>query len=152
MLGAVVLFSVLVLVTSPLLMVVDFMIAKPDRAAPYAALSRIATDLWHNRTGQMLEFVTGTTYRAWYVTFYSRDHPRYFPSPGHAATPAEVEKVWNERGVLAICGLADTWCDELFGRSLPGAERVVITVPNTFLGLRRAPETYVLYFQSGRRL
>ena len=151
-LGAVVLFSVLVLVTSPLLMAVDFMIAKPDRAAPYAALSSIATDLWHNRTGQMLEFVTGTTYRAWYVTFYSRDHPRYFPSPSHVATPAEVEKVWNERGVLAICGLADTWCDELFGRSLPGAERVVITVPNTFLGLRRAPETYVLYFQSGRRL
>lgn len=98
----------------------------------------------------MLEFVTGTTYRAWYVTFYSRDHPRYFPNPGSIATRAEVEKGWNERGVLAICGSADTGCDEVFRRSLPGAERVEITVPNTFLGLRRVPETYVLYLQSGR--
>lgn len=149
-LGVVVLFSIVVLFTSPLLMIADFIFAKPDRAAPYIALSRIATDLWHERTGRMLEFVTGTTYRAWYVTFYSRDHPRYFPNPGSIATRAEVEKGWNERGVLAICGSADTGCDEVFRRSLPGAERVEITVPNTFLGLRRVPETYVLYLQSGR--
>jgi hypothetical protein len=65
--------------------------------------------------------------------------------------PAEVEKSWNEGGVAAICGLADKWCEELFKRALPGAERAEITLPNTFLGLRRAPKTYVIYLQPGRR-
>jgi 4-amino-4-deoxy-L-arabinose transferase-like glycosyltransferase len=150
-LGAAALFAALVLVASPLLMVVNFMIAKPDRAAPYAALSHSVTDLWRKRTGRRLEFVTGTTYRAWYVTFYSRDHPTYVPNPSHIMPPAEVEESWNEGGVAAICGLADKWCEELFKRALPGAERAEITLPNTFLGLRRAPQTYVIYLQPGRR-
>jgi 4-amino-4-deoxy-L-arabinose transferase-like glycosyltransferase len=149
-LGAAVLFSILVLVASPILMVVGYLTAKPDRAAPYVALSHIATDLWRSRTGRPLEFITGSTYRAWHLTFYSPDHPKFVPNPSRLLTQAQAEAIWNERGVLAICGSADTWCDELFARALPGAERLEITVPNAFLNFQRAPEHYVLYIQPGK--
>ncbi len=149
-LAAAILFSLLALVLSPILMVANFLLGKPDHVAPYAALSRIATDAWHSRTGRPLEFVTGTTYRAWYVTFYSPDHPKYSPTPSRIFSRAEIEDGWNEHGVMGICGRVDSACTQLFARALPGAERVELTIPNTFMGLHRPPESYVLFVQTGR--
>ena len=148
--GAAMLFSVLVLILSPALMIANFMFAKPDHVAPYIELARVATEAWHSRTGRPLEFVTGTTYRAWYVSFYSPDHPKYFPTLSRIFSRAEIENTWNERGVLGLCGGRDAACVERFARALPGAERVDITLPNAFIGLQRSPESYILYLQPGR--
>jgi 4-amino-4-deoxy-L-arabinose transferase-like glycosyltransferase len=145
--GAAMLFSALVLAVSPILALGNFLLAKPDQAAPYIALARIATDTWHSRMGGRLEFVTGTTYRAWYVTFYSPDHPGYSPTPTRIFSRAEIESGWNEHGVLGICGRSDFACAQWLAQALPRAERLDITLPNTFIGLRRPPESYILYLQ-----
>ncbi len=150
--GAVAAVTLLVLAVSPLLMVANFIVAKDEDAAPLGTLARIATDEWHSRTGQPLEFVNGSARLAWAVTFYSTDHPRTAPDSNDDMSRAELEKFWNEKGVLGICGAVELWCNEVFEKALPAAQRMQITVANRFLGLHRAPVSYMLYLQPKRHI
>jgi len=145
--GAVAATTVLVLALSPILAIGNFLTAQPAAVEPVVALARFATDTWRERVGKSLEFVAGSNDAAWSVSFYSPDHPQVFPGYSEFLSQADIDRRWKERGVLGICRAQDSWCSDMFSRSLPGAERVETTLTPTFLGLRRAPETYTLYFQ-----
>jgi 4-amino-4-deoxy-L-arabinose transferase-like glycosyltransferase len=150
--------AVLAVVAAPMLMVTDFLIAKAMRAEPFAALARIATVSWHSRTGRPLEVVSGSPYPVWSLSFYSEDHPMDFPGYGRFPpnaflsfrSAADIERRWSERGVLGVCRASESWCTETFARSLPGAKRLDVTLPITFLGMSRGSERYVLYIAPGR--
>ena len=79
--------------------------------------------------------------------FDSPDHPKVFPGYSEFVPQAEIERRLNERGVLGICHAGETACTQIFEAALPRAKRVEVTLPVTFLGFSRAPESYVLYLQ-----
>jgi Dolichyl-phosphate-mannose-protein mannosyltransferase len=142
--------AVLAVVASPLLMVGNFFIDRVVPVEPFAPLARFATDAWHNRTARSLEFVSGSRFAAWSVSFYSEDHPRVFPVFGVLQFDAKTESRWKEHGTLGICHSGESWCNDIFTRSLPDAERLEITLPMTFLGMNRGAVSYILYLMPGR--
>jgi hypothetical protein len=142
--------AVLAVAASPILMVANFFISRVPDIEPFVPLARFATDVWHNRTGRPLEFVSGSRFAIRSVSFYSDDHPLVFPGYSRLLPQSEVERHWRERGVLGICHPAESSCNETFESALPTAERFEITLPFTFLGLRREPVSYVLYIEPGR--
>jgi Dolichyl-phosphate-mannose-protein mannosyltransferase len=148
MVGAVATAAIVALALSPVLMIGNFIIAKPENVEPFIPLARFATETWHDRIGGPLEFVSGSDHAAWSVSFYSSDHPKVFPGYSEFLPQAEIERSWNERGVLGICHAAEAPCTEMFEASLPRAKRVEITLPVTFLGFSHAAESYVLYLQA----
>ena len=143
--GAATALAMLAVIASPLLMVVNFFSDRVVGVEPFAPLARFATDAWHSRTKQPLQFVSGTRFAAWSVSFYSEDHPRVFPVFGIFPVDAQTENHWSKHGTLGICHSDESWCNEVLARALPDAERLEIMLPITFLGMNRGAVRYVLY-------
>src|SRR5262249_33237811 len=143
--GAAAAAAVLAVIASPLLMIGNFFLDREVPLQPFAPLARFATDTWHNRTKQPLQFVSGTRFAAWSVSFYSEDHPRVFPVFGIFPVDAQTENHWKEHGTLGICRSDESGCNDIFARALPDAERLEVTLPITFLGMNRGAVRYVLY-------
>jgi hypothetical protein len=120
--------AIVVLALSPILTIGNFIRVKPENAEPFIPLAPFATETWHKRIDRPLEFVNGSDHAAWSVAFYSPDHPKVFPCYSEFLPQTDVERRWNERGVLGICRPAETGCIEMFEAALPRAARVDVTV------------------------
>ncbi len=105
-------------------MVGNFFIDRVVPVEPFAPLARFATYAWQNRTARSLEFVSGLRFAAWSVSFYSEDHPQVFPVFGILPFDTQTENHWKEHGTLGICHSGESWCNDIFTRWLPDAERL----------------------------
>jgi 4-amino-4-deoxy-L-arabinose transferase-like glycosyltransferase len=149
--GAVAVVAVLGASLSPILAIVNFMTNKPDHLEPYAALARVATELWRERAGRPLARVTGLPYETFGISFYSDDHPAFSPLSTGAQFDDSIAKDWNVGGILVVCRNDKTICADLAQRRLPTAERVDVTLAASFLWMSRPAVGYILYIQPGMR-
>ena len=71
--------AIVALALSPVLMIGNFIIAKPENVEPFITLAVLPPRHGTTTSAGAVEFVSGSDHPAWSVSFYSPDHPNVFP-------------------------------------------------------------------------
>ncbi|MGC8469663.1 MAG: MarR family transcriptional regulator [Acetobacteraceae bacterium] len=112
---------------------------------PYQEVARVATRIWHQRTGLKLRYVAGTHWYENEIAFYSPDRPHAFKAFHYAealwVTPARLAR----DGLLSVCVAADARCLRRTARFVtPGTTRTEVTLARRFLGHVARPVRFVI--------
>ena len=112
---------------------------------PYQEVARVATRIWHQRTGLKLRYVAGTHWYENEIAFYSPDRPHAFKAFHYAealwVTPARLAR----DGLLSVCVASDARCLRRTARFVtPGTTRTEVTLARRFLGHVARPVRFVI--------
>ena len=115
------------------------------KVQPYQEVARVATKIWHQRTGAPLRYVAGTHWYENEIAFYSSDRPHAFKAFHYAealwVTPARLAR----DGLLSVCVASDARCLRRTARFVtPGTTRTEVTLARRFLGHVARPVRFVI--------
>ncbi len=122
----------------------------PAVTEPREELALAVQEAWRAEHHSPLPWVTGTRVLAASVSFYAKDHPRYWSFWNNRvetpwAQPTEV----RAQGGVVVCAEDDAACIKN-GRLL-GAEERALTAAKTHAGRRFAPVTYRVFVVAPQR-
>lgn len=116
----------------------------PLAAEPRAELARAAQALWHQRTGQSLRFVSGSTAEAGAIAFYADHRISWWNMAAPQTSPwAPLDRV-RQFGTLIICADAPGACDDQ-ARGLTRDPPELLVVQKRAWGRTLMPHNYRAY-------
>jgi hypothetical protein len=115
------------------------------KVQPYQEVARLATRIWHQRTGVRLRYVAGTHWYDNEIAFYSPDRPHAFKAFSYRSalwvTPARLRRY----GLLSVCVATDARCLRRTARFVTkGTTRAEVTLARRFLGHTARPVRFVI--------
>ena len=158
-LSVAIVFASVVLLLSPLIMIVQFKSFKNEQVQPLQDLAGHISLEWNKRAHRNLILIASAGYSmpaAWAISFYNLDHPpvdylysdgtKYDNFQSRVSQIIDIHAKVDKNGILGLCALADTHCNQELRRRLPETERIEIAIPVRLLWIKREPAKYVLYF------
>jgi 4-amino-4-deoxy-L-arabinose transferase-like glycosyltransferase len=114
------------------------------KVEPGQELALAATQIWHQRGGQKLSYVTGTRKLADAISFYSNDSPSELIEFNYAYSPWVTPGGVNRSGILVACDVHDQACLKA-GVKFDGSWREDLALSHTFFGVTDRPVRFVLF-------